>query len=137
MYRVFPQIIAGDDYNFFAQKGSDLFEGGNYFKYFCIRGGGGGGFSRKAINRGTAIIQGKRVFLLHPDCKNSKNKNYINAGCCFPASRGLSFFLSFLPCCERPLLHSIAYSREGTGYFLKITKINPQQEKPMCPNCKK
>ena len=24
----------------------------------------------------------------------------------------------------------------GTGYFLKITKINSQQEKPICPNCK-
>ena len=24
----------------------------------------------------------------------------------------------------------------GTGYFLKIAKINYQQEKPICPNCK-
>ena len=24
----------------------------------------------------------------------------------------------------------------GTGYFLKITKINSQLEKPICPNCK-
>ena len=24
----------------------------------------------------------------------------------------------------------------GTGYFLKITKINSQQEKPICPNGK-
>ena len=25
----------------------------------------------------------------------------------------------------------------GTGYFLKIAKINSQQEKPICPNRKK
>ena len=24
----------------------------------------------------------------------------------------------------------------GTGYFLKIAKINSQQEKPICPYCK-
>ena len=24
----------------------------------------------------------------------------------------------------------------GSGYFLKIAKINSQQEKPICPNCK-
>ena len=24
----------------------------------------------------------------------------------------------------------------GMGYFLKIAKINSQQEKPICPNCK-
>ena len=24
----------------------------------------------------------------------------------------------------------------GTEYFLKIAKINSQQEKPICPNCK-
>ena len=23
----------------------------------------------------------------------------------------------------------------GTGFFLKIAKINSQQEKPVCPNC--
>ena len=55
MYRVFPQIIAGDDYNFFAQKGSDLLEGGNYFKYFCIRGAG-------AVIRGRQLIEGQLLF---------------------------------------------------------------------------
>ena len=25
----------------------------------------------------------------------------------------------------------------GTGYFLKIAKVNSQQEKPICPNRKK
>ena len=36
--------------------------GEDYFKYFRQRGGegGGGDYSREAINRGTAIIRGKR-----------------------------------------------------------------------------
>ena len=35
-----------------------------------LLGGGGGGcdYSRKAINRGMAIIRGNTVFLSHPDC---------------------------------------------------------------------
>ena len=37
-----------------------LFEGGDYFKYFRQRGGGGVN-SREAINRGTAIILGNTV----------------------------------------------------------------------------
>ena len=32
------------------------------------RGGGGCDYSRKAINRGMAIIRGNTVFLSHPDC---------------------------------------------------------------------
>ena len=32
--------------------------GGDYFKYFCQRGGD---YSREAVNQGTAIIQGKTV----------------------------------------------------------------------------
>ena len=35
--------------------GGRLFEGGDYFKYFGQRGGGGD-YSREAIYRGTAII---------------------------------------------------------------------------------
>ena len=34
--------------------------GGDYFKYLHQRGGGGD-YSRVAINRGTAIIRGNRV----------------------------------------------------------------------------
>ena len=30
----------------------------------------------------------------------------------------------------------ISASREGTGYFLKIAKINSHREKPMCPDPK-
>ena len=37
-----------------------LLEGGDYFKYFRQKGGGGD-YSREAINRGTAIIRGNTV----------------------------------------------------------------------------
>ena len=33
---VFPRIIAGGDFFFFAQKGGDYFEGGAYFKYCSL-----------------------------------------------------------------------------------------------------
>ena len=38
--------------------GGLLFEGDDYFKYFHQRGGD---YSREAINRGTAILQGNTV----------------------------------------------------------------------------
>ena len=34
----------------------------------CWEGGGCADYSRKAINRGMAIIRGNTVLLLHPDC---------------------------------------------------------------------
>ena len=39
--------------------GGWLIEGDDYFKYF--HQGGGGDYSREAINQGTAIIQGNEV----------------------------------------------------------------------------
>ena len=41
--------------------GGRLFEGGDYFKYFHQRGGGGD-YSREATNRGTANIRGNTVY---------------------------------------------------------------------------
>ena len=38
-----------------------IFEGGDYFKYFRQRWGGGRDYSREAVNRSTAIIRGNTV----------------------------------------------------------------------------
>ena len=38
-------------------------------------------------------------------------------------------------CCRYSIKTKIL-SMLGMGYFLKIAKINSQQEKPICPNCK-
>ena len=66
----------------------------------------GDDYSRKAINQGTAIIRGISIVpWLHV---LSKNENIINAGYWFPASRGLSLFLSFLPRRQRRLLQPVA-----------------------------
>ena len=48
----------------------------------------------------------------------SKNENIFNVGYWFPASRGLSFFLSFLPRRERPLL-----AGKVLGVFWKAKKL--------------
>ena len=73
---------------------------------------------RKSINRATARKYGISIYL-HV---LSKNENIIN------------------PCWQRslifPSLRETFVSREGTGYFLKIAKINPQLEKPMSPDRK-
>ena len=60
----------------------------------------------------------------------SKNENIFNAGYWFPASRSLIFPLIF------PSSWETSASREGTGYFLKIAKINSHREKPMGPDPK-
>ena len=42
-----------------------LFEGGDYFKYFRLEGGGGGGnYLKEMMSQGMAIFRGNMVLLL-------------------------------------------------------------------------
>ena len=41
-----------------------IFEGGDYFKYFRLEGGGGSNYLREMMSRETAIFRGNMVLLL-------------------------------------------------------------------------
>ena len=114
----------------------------------------GDDYSRKAINQGTAIIRGNTVFLLYPDCTylaRTKILAMLGTGSLLAEVSHFSFHFCLVGSqaqdhgqaiyaklrCSVSSTFATGCGREGTGYFLKIAKINSQREKPMGRNRKK